>query len=138
MAVLALESASTPMHLATVEVFEPPAEGFDHQRLVALVGDRLAFVPRYRQRLRAVPGGLAPPVWVDDDDFDLDYHVREIALAKPGSDAQLAAQVARIHSRPLDRARPLWELYLIEGLQSGHTALLSNIHHAVIDGMSGA
>ena len=85
-----------------------------------------------------MPLGLDYPYWVDDHDFDLDYHVRELALARPGSDAQLAAQVARIIARPLDRARPLWELYLIHGLRSGHTAMLTKIHHAVIDGLSGA
>lgn len=85
-----------------------------------------------------MPLGLDYPYWVDDEDFDLHFHVRELGLAAPGSDEQLAEQVARIVSRPLDRARPLWELYLISGLQSGHLALLTKIHHAVIDGMSGA
>ena len=85
-----------------------------------------------------MPLGLDYPYWVDDQDFDLDYHVRELALARPGSDKQLAAQVARIIARPLDRARPLWELYRIHGLRSGHTAMLTKIHHAVVDGLSGA
>jgi WS/DGAT/MGAT family acyltransferase len=85
-----------------------------------------------------VPFGLDYPYWVEDEDFDLDFHVREIALPRPGNDQQLAEQVARIFSRPLDRARPLWEVYVIDGLESGNAAMLTKIHHAVIDGLSGA
>src|SRR3954468_11503691 len=104
----------------------------------ALIAERLPLLPPLRWRLQEVPLGLDYPYWADDIDFDLDYHVRELALPKPGSDAQLAEQVSRIVSRPLDRARPLWELYVIDGLASGQTAMLTKIHHAVIDGMSGA
>jgi diacylglycerol O-acyltransferase len=136
MALLAAESASAPMHVATVELFEPPEEGFDYRRLVALVCDRLAFVPRYRQRLMGVPGGLAPPVWVDDEDFDLTYHVRQSALPRPGSMAQLQELVARIITRPLDRTRPLWEMYLIEGLEGGRFAILAKSHQTLVDGIS--
>jgi len=136
MAVLALDSPATPMHVATVEVFEPPEEGFDYARLVALVGDRLAFVPRYRQRLMHVPGGLARPVWVDDDDFDLTYHVRQSAVPRPGSMEQVQELVARIIPRPLDRSRPLWETYLIEGLEGGRFAILSKSHQTLVDGIS--
>ena len=89
MAFLVTESATTPMHNATLEIFEPPSDGFDYDRLVALIADRIAFVPRYRQRIRSVPGRLANPVWVDDDDFDLTYHVRRSALPRPGSMDQL-------------------------------------------------
>jgi WS/DGAT/MGAT family acyltransferase len=85
-----------------------------------------------------VPLSLDYPYWIDDPDFDLDYHVREIAVPAPGTDVQLADLVARITSRPLDRSRPLWELYVIHGLPHGHVAVLTKIHHAVIDGMSGA
>ena len=136
MAVLTLDSPATPMHVATVEVFDPPEEGFDYSRLVALVGDRLAFVPRYRQRLMSVPGGLARPVWVDDDDFDLTYHVRQSAVPRPGSMEQVQELVARIITRPLDRSRPLWELYLIEGLEGGRFAILSKSHQTLVDGIS--
>jgi WS/DGAT/MGAT family acyltransferase len=138
---LALESGSHTGHVGGIAILDPstaPGGTFGCAELRALIRERLPLLPPFRWRLAEVPLGLDYPYWVEDPDFDLDYHVREIALAKPGSDAQLAAQVARIHSRPLDRARPLWELYLIEGLESGHTALLSKIHHAVIDGMSGA
>jgi diacylglycerol O-acyltransferase len=133
---LDIESASTPMHLATVEVFDPPEEGFDYRRLVSLVGDRLAFVPRYRQRLATVPGHLARPVWVDDDDFDLTYHVRQSAVPRPGSMEQVQELVARIITRPLDRTRPLWEMYLIEGLSEGRFAILSKSHQTLVDGIS--
>jgi diacylglycerol O-acyltransferase / wax synthase len=133
---LVTESASTPMHNATLEIFEPPAVGFDYDRLVALIADRIAFVPRYRQRIRAVPARLAGPVWVDDDDFDLTYHVRRSALPRPGSMHQLRDLVARIMSRQLDRSRPLWEMYLIEGLEKGRFAILSKSHQILVDGVS--
>jgi diacylglycerol O-acyltransferase len=130
------ESPSTPMHNATLEVFEPPSDGFDYHRLVGLIADRIAFVPRYRQRLRSVPGRLANPVWVDDDDFDLTFHVRRSALPRPGSMDQLRELVGRIMSRRLDRNRPLWEVYLIEGLEGGRFAILTKSHQVLVDGVS--
>jgi diacylglycerol O-acyltransferase len=136
MAFLVTESASAPMHNATLEVFDPPSDGFDYDRLVALIADRIAFVPRYRQRIRTVPGRLANPVWVDDDDFDLTFHVRRSALPRPGSMDQLRDLVARIMSRQLDRNRPLWEVYLIEGLEHGRFAILSKSHQVLVDGVS--
>jgi diacylglycerol O-acyltransferase len=136
MAFLVTESASAPMHNATLEVFDPPSDGFDYDRLVALIADRIAFVPRYRQRIRTVPGRLANPVWVDDDDFDLTYHVRRSALPRPGSMDQLRDLVGRIMSRQLDRNRPLWEVYLIEGLEHGRFAILSKSHQVLVDGVS--
>ncbi|HET6654103.1 MAG TPA: wax ester/triacylglycerol synthase family O-acyltransferase [Nocardioides sp.] len=136
MAFLVTESASTPMHNATLEVFEPPADGFDYDRLVGLIADRIAFVPRYRQRIRTVPGRLASPVWVDDEDFDLTYHVRRSAVPRPGSMDQLRELTARIVSRQLDRNRPLWEVYLIEGLDHGRFAILSKSHQVLVDGVS--
>ncbi|QWZ06736.1 wax ester/triacylglycerol synthase family O-acyltransferase [Nocardioides panacis] len=136
MAFLVTESASTPMHNATLEIFEPPASGFDYDRLVALVGDRIAFVPRYRQRLRSVPGRLANPVWADDEDFDLTYHVRRSALPRPGSIDQLRDLTGRILSRRLDRHRPLWEMYFIEGLEGGRFAILSKSHQILVDGVA--
>jgi diacylglycerol O-acyltransferase / wax synthase len=135
MAFLAAESASTPMHNATLEIFEP-GDGFDHDRLLSLVADRIAFVPRYRQRIRTVPGRLASPVWVDDDDFDLAYHVRRSALPSPGSMKQLRDLTARIITRRLDRTRPLWEMYLIEGLEGGRFAVLSKSHQILVDGVA--
>lgn len=133
---LAAEDALTPLHVGSVLVFEPPSDGFDHERLVALISERISLVPRYRQRVRTVPGGLANPVWVDDDRFDVTYHVRRSALPKPGSDEQLEELVARILPRPLDRSRPLWEVYLVEGLRHGRFAIITKTHHALVDGIN--
>ena len=133
---LYLESRTTPMHVGGVLIFEPPSSGFDHDRLVALIRSRIAFVPRYRQRVRWVPGNLSNPVWVDDETFDVAYHVRRSALPRPGTDAQLRELVARIMSRQLDLKRPLWEMYLVEGLEGGRFALLTKTHHAMVDGVS--
>ena len=127
LAILAAESPTTPMHNATVEIFDPGDSGFDHDRLVQLIADRIAFVPRYRQRVRWVPGRLANPVWVDDEHFDVTYHVRRSALPRPGTDEQLQEFVARVQPRALDRKRPLWEVYLVEGLAEGRVALLTNV-----------
>ena len=91
-----------------------------------------------RRKLLNVPLGLDQPYWVDDPDFDIEYHIREIALPRPGSDAQLADQVARLHARPLDRQPPLWEIYLITGLAKHRAAVYTKIHHSAIDGASGA
>ena len=102
-----------------MSIFRRPKAGFDYDRLVELIEQRIALVPRYRQKVRHVPGNLARPVWVDDPDFDVAYHVRRSALPKPGSDEQLNELVARLMSRPLDHARPLWEMYLVEGLARG-------------------
>lgn len=133
---LYLEEPTTPMHVGSVAVFEAPLDGFDHDRLVQLIKTRIAFVPRYRQRVRWVPGRIANPVWVDDESFDVTYHVRRSALPRPGTDDQLRELVARIMSRPLDQHRPLWEMYLIEGLEGGRFAILTKSHHAMVDGMA--
>ena len=135
MAFLATESASTPMHNATLEIFDPADSGFDYQALVALIADRIAFVPRYRQRLQQVPGRLANPIWVDDARFDLSFHVRRSGLPRPGSIEQLRELVGRIMSRPLDVHRPLWEVYFIEGVADGRVALLSKSHQILVDGV---
>ncbi|HET6627767.1 MAG TPA: wax ester/triacylglycerol synthase family O-acyltransferase [Nocardioidaceae bacterium] len=136
LALLANESASSPMHNATLEIFEPADDGFDYEKLLGLIADRIAFVPRYRQRVRTVPGRLANPLWVDDDDFDLTYHVRRSALPRPGSMGQLRELVARLMSRRLDRNRPLWEVYLVEGVEGGRFAILSKSHQILVDGIS--
>ena len=136
LAFLAAESPATPMHNATVEIFDPGDSGFDYDRLLELIEDRISFVPRYRQRIQSVPARLANPVWTDDEDFDLTYHVRRSALPRPGSLDQLRELVARIVSRPLDRTRPLWEMYFVEGLEGGRVALLSKSHHVLVDGVN--
>ncbi|HZC26093.1 MAG TPA: wax ester/triacylglycerol synthase domain-containing protein, partial [Actinopolymorphaceae bacterium] len=136
MSFLYLEEQTTPMHVGSVGLFETPEGGFGFDSLLAVVRERLAFVPRYRQRLRWVPGNLANPVWVDDEDFDLTYHLQRSAVPKPGTPEQLRELVARIMSRPLDRSRPLWEMYFVEGLEDGRFALVSKTHQAVVDGVS--
>jgi len=135
LAFLELETPTTPRQNCTVEVFDPAGSGFDYDRFVALILDRIPFVPRYRQRLQAVPGHLANPVWVDDEHFDIGYHVRRSALPRPGSTGQLRELVARIVSRPLDRQRPLWEIYFVEGLTDGRVAVLYKTHQALVDGI---
>jgi diacylglycerol O-acyltransferase len=134
-AFLRAEELTSPRHNATVEVFAPGESGFDYDRFVQLVSDRISFVPRYRQRVVAVPGGVANPVWVDDEAFDLGYHVRRSALPRPGSDEQLFELVARIVSRPLDRSHPLWEVYFVEGLSDDRVAILYKSHQALVDGV---
>ena len=134
---LHLEDAATPMHVGSVLVFDLPEGGFDLDNLVELISERIAYVPRYRQRIKTVPGGLANPVWVDDTSFDMGYHVRRSALPRPGSDEQLEELVARILPRPLDRSRPLWEIYLVEGLAEDRFAIITKTHHSLVDGVHG-
>ena len=137
---LALESRSTHMHVGAVALFEagPNAteDGVDIDVIRALVESHLDEIPRYRQRLATVPLE-GHPVWVDDDHFHLDYHVRHTALPHPGTDDQLKELAGRLMSQQLDRTRPLWELWVVEGLQSGGFALIGKIHHCMIDGISG-
>ncbi|GAA1876012.1 wax ester/triacylglycerol synthase family O-acyltransferase [Pseudonocardia ailaonensis] len=133
---LYLEQATTPMHVGGVAVVERRPEGLDYERLVELVDQRISLVPRYRQKVRYVPGNLARPVWVDDTDFDTAYHVRRSALPRPGTDEQLCELVARLMSRPLDHTRPLWEMYLVEGLSGDRIAVVTKTHQAMIDGIS--
>jgi WS/DGAT/MGAT family acyltransferase len=138
---LALESTRQAGHVGGLAILDQstrPGASIGCSDLKTLLRERLPLLPPFRWKLVEVPLGLDYPYWIDDPDFDLDFHVREIALATPGNDEQLSEQVARIFSRPLDRARPLWELYVIEGLESGYTAVLTKIHHALIDGLSGA
>ena len=138
---LALETLRQSGHVAGLAILDPssrPNGRLDLAAIQDLIAERLPLLPPMRWRLVEVPLGLDYPYWVDDPDFDLDFHVRELALPAPGTDAKLAEQVARIVARPLDRARPLWELYLIWGLEGGEVAMLTKIHHAVIDGLSGA
>jgi diacylglycerol O-acyltransferase / wax synthase len=133
---LYLEEPTTPMHVGGLATFQPPAEGLDYDRLVSLIEQRIGQVPRYRQKIKWVPGHLANPVWVDDPDFDVTFHVRRSALPRPGSEAQLRELVGRLMSRRLDRNRPLWEMYLVEGLEGGRIALVTKTHHAMVDGIS--
>ena len=126
------EEPGVPQHVGSVLVFDGP---LDFARLQRHIAGRIAFVPRYRRRVRAVPGGLANPVWVDDDRFDLGYHLRRAALPRPGDADQLRELVAQVHPRLLDRSRPLWELYVVEGLEHDRFALITKAHHALVDGV---
>jgi len=129
------EDATMPMHAGGVLIVRPPRDGFDYDAFVEFIVDRLSLAPRYRQRLATVPAKLANPVWVDDDEFDIGYHVRRSALPRPGTRKQLAELVSRLMSRRLDRARPLWEIYLVEGLSRGQVAIITKAHHALVDGV---
>jgi WS/DGAT/MGAT family acyltransferase len=134
---LYLETPTTPMHVGSVARFEPPqGEAVDYDVLCQLVSDRISLVPRYRQKVMWIPGHLANPVWVDDEDFDITYHVRRSALPKPGNDHQLRELVGRLQARQLDSSRPLWEIYLVEGLADGRFAIITKTHHAMVDGIS--
>lgn len=135
------EDATTTGHVGAVVLLDPstgPTGQMSLEGLRALLEPRLHLAPPFRQRLVDVPFGLGNPYWVDDPDFDLEFHLRELALPAPGDDEQLGEQVARIHARPLDRSRPLWELYLVHGLHDDRVALYFKVHHAAIDGVTGA
>jgi diacylglycerol O-acyltransferase / wax synthase len=138
-AFLSMETPGIYGHVGSVCVVDPStrAEPFDLHALTSLVEARLPLVPIFRRKLLEVPLGLDHPYWVDDPHFDIEYHIREIALPEPGSDRQLEEQVARIHARRLDRDHPLWEMYLIHGLHDGRAAIYTKVHHAAIDGISG-
>src|SRR3954463_16514072 len=138
-AFLAMETPSVYGHVGSVCVLDPStaAEPLTLERLTALVQERLHLIPPFRRRLVTVPLGLDQPYWIEDPDFDIEFHVRELALPAPGDDRQLAEQAARLHARPLDRQRPLWELYLIHGLDGGRSAIYTKVHHSAIDGVSG-
>ncbi|MCA1829920.1 MAG: wax ester/triacylglycerol synthase family O-acyltransferase [Actinomycetota bacterium] len=137
---LHLETSSVHMHVAGLAILDPstrPDGTLTFEDLANLIHDRIHLVPRFRQKIVSIPFGIARPVWVDDDDFDIDFHLRRAALPAPGGARELADFVQRVHSRPLDRSKSLWEMYLIEGLEDGHVAILAKIHHAMIDGISG-
>ncbi|MGZ4694665.1 MAG: WS/DGAT/MGAT family O-acyltransferase [Acidimicrobiales bacterium] len=132
---LHLEDGIVHMHIAGVSVFEgpPPSE----KDVRHLIGSKLHLIPRYRQRVRFVPMEIGRPVWVDDPHFNLRYHVRHTALPAPGTDADLCLLMARLMSQPLDRNRPLWEAWVVENLPGGRWAMISKVHHCMVDGISG-
>ena len=132
---LHLEDGATHMHVAGAAIFEGRAPAYDE--LIEHILSRLHLVPRYRQRLAFVPFGQGRPVWVDDPHFNVAFHVRHTALPSPGGDEQLKRLCGRIFSQALDRSRPMWELWLVEGLSDDRFALLSKTHHALVDGISG-
>jgi WS/DGAT/MGAT family acyltransferase len=131
---LHIEGPMNPMHIGGVSVFEGPAPPFEE--LEEMVEGKLGLVPRYRQKVRFVPLGLGRPVWVDDPHFNLSYHLRHSALPPPGNDEQLRRTAARIFAQRLDRGKPLWEIWMLEGLAESRWALLSKVHHCMVDGVS--
>jgi len=129
------EEPEVSLAISSIAVFDgPPPSAAE---FAALIAGRLPLVPRYRQKVREVPFDLGPPVWVDDEHFDLDYHLRRVALPSPGGDEELAELMGRVMSARLDRSRPLWEYWLVEGLAGGRWALISKVHHCMVDGVSG-
>jgi diacylglycerol O-acyltransferase len=137
---LAVESSSTYGHVGSLAVYDPstaPGGVLRIEDLCRMTAERLHLLPPFRWRLVEVPFGIDLPYWIEDPDFDLDFHIRESAVPPPGGDRQLAETVARLFARPLDRSRPLWELYLIHGVEGGRVALLTKVHHSVVDGVSG-
>ena len=132
---LHIEDHVSHMHIGSVSVFEGPPPGYD--QFVAMVRAKLDLTPRFRQVVRFVPFQLGRPVWVDDPHFHLEYHIRHTALPPPGDDEDLRRLVGRVMSQQLDRGKPLWELWMVEGLEGGRWALVSKTHHAIVDGVSG-
>ena len=132
---LHVEDAVSHMHIGSVGIFEGPAPPQDV--VLAAVAAKLHLVPRYRQRVRFPPLALARPIWVDDSHFHLDYHVRRTALPAPGGDAELRNLVGRVMAQKLDRSKPLWEMWIAEGLGDGRWALVNKLHHCMADGVSG-
>ncbi len=139
-AFLHMESAEMPMHVGSLNLFEPPVgytgEGF-YEAVKAHVARRMHLAPVFTRKLALMPFDLANPVWIHDDDIDLDYHVRYMVLPRPGTTEQLEALAARLHSMLLDRSRPLWEFYVIEGLKDGRIGFYGKVHHAAVDGQAG-
>jgi len=138
---LAVETPRTYGHVGGLAVYDPstaPGGKLELSDVCGLVSERLHLLPPFRWRLVGVPFGLDHPYWIEDPDFDIDFHIREAAIPPPGDDRSLAEVVSRIFARPLDRSRPLWELYLIHGLAGDRVGMLTKVHHSVVDGVSGA
>ncbi len=132
---IAVEDTVNHMHIGSVGIFEGPVPSYE--AVHALVAAKLQFVPRYRQRVREAPASVGRPLWIDDVHFDLDYHLRHTALPA-GEPLGLERLVGRVMSHPLDRHRPLWEMWLIDGLDDGRWAMLSKVHHCMVDGIAGS
>ena len=136
---LALETPSSHMHVASLGIYDPSTVDGDLSidRIIEIYSQRLHLAPPFRRRLAEVPLGLHHPLWIEDPDFDIGNHVRHTAIPAPGGTMELANLVSRLVALPLDRTRPLWEIWRIEGLQGGNVGLLSKVHHAAIDGAAG-
>ena len=136
---LHLETPETPMHVGSLMLLELPGgyQGGFYEAFKALIGKRMHLAPVLTRKLAQMPFDLAEPVWIEDDDIDLDYHVRTVTLRRPGTMAQLDQLVARLHASLLDRSRPLWEAYVVDGLENGQLALYFKAHHSGVDGKAG-
>src|SRR6202034_1331549 len=144
-AFLALETPTTPMHVGVALVLDPPegtrslfSPSTRYAQIRRVIQQRLHMIPPLRQRAIRVPFGLHHPVWVDDPEFDLDDHLSRASLPSPGGQSELDAFIAGVMSRQLDPNRPLWEMHVVEGLAGERTALVAKVHHAILDGVSGA
>jgi diacylglycerol O-acyltransferase / wax synthase len=131
-----MENTATPMYVGSLSILRRPRAGLSYESLLATVERRLPQIPRYRQKVQEVTLGLARPVWIDDRDFDITYHIRRSALPSPGDDDQLHDLIARLGPRPLDKSRPLWEMYLVEGLAKNRVAIYTKSHQALVNGMT--
>jgi WS/DGAT/MGAT family acyltransferase len=138
-AFLSLETPSNHMHLILVAVLDPTGVpgGFTAATMKRLIEQRIDTLPPFRRRIVRVPFGLHHPLWIEDPGFDLDFHVRQVAVPAPGGEHELAAFVGEVAGWPLDRERPLWQMWVVEGLEHGHVALVAKVHHAAVDGASG-
>lgn len=136
---LYIETPEMPMHIGALYLLKPPAHGSENYAAEyrAMIAARMHTAPLFTHKLAAMPFDLANPVWIEDDDVDLDYHIRQVTLTKPGTMDQLEKLVGRLHSSLLDRSRPLWEFFIIDGLENGDLAFYSKVHHAALDGQAG-
>lgn len=136
---LYMETPEMPMHIGALYLLKPPAHGTDNYiaEYKAMIQARMHTAPLFTHKLNNMPFDLANPVWIEDDDIDIDYHIRQVTLTKPGTLDQLEKLVGRLHSSLLDRSRPLWEFFIIDGLQNGDLAFYSKVHHAALDGQAG-
>ncbi|MGE5291267.1 MAG: wax ester/triacylglycerol synthase family O-acyltransferase, partial [Micromonosporaceae bacterium] len=130
-----VEHENVPMHIGSLAVFEGPAPAYAD--LVRLFSAKLPLVPRYRQLVRTMPLNVFRPIWVDDEHFEIGYHVRHAGVPSPGGPGQLRTLAARVFAQRLDRARPLWEAWLLEGIEGGRWAIISKVHHCLVDGVGG-
>ena len=137
---LYLETPQRHMHVVMSTTLDPATVpgGYTFAKVRRLIADRIPLLPVFQRRLVEVPFHLSHPIWVDDPDFDIDFHVRRTAVPRPGGLREFADQVGDIAGRPLDRDRPLWEMWVVEGLADDHIGLVVKVHHSTVDGVSGA
>ena len=139
-AFLYFETPSMHMHVAMTAIFDPSTvpDGYSFEKVKDFIQSRLHLVPPFRRRVVEVPFRLNHPIWVEDPDFDLDYHIRRIGIPSPAATTSWPTSPPLIASTPLDRSRPLWELYVVEGLDEGNIGVVTKMHHGAVDGVSGA